>query len=279
MSGKLFIVATPIGNLDDITLRAIATLREVDLVAAEDTRHSQQLLNHLGIRQRLLSLHEHNERQRVASVIAELERGKNVALVSDAGTPLISDPGYPLLIAVIDAGFQVVPVPGVSSVITALSAAGLPTDRFSFHGFLSHRKAERLRQLQQLRGWPGTHILFESTHRIESLLQQINELIPAARLVLAKELTKRFERFIRGSARSCLDQMRADPDLFKGEFVVLLKDVEEADRAYGLDVEELLARLLQDLPINKAARLAADISGRKKNDLYQLALTMAQENN
>ena len=276
MSGVLFIVATPIGNLDDITLRAVDTLRQVDLVAAEDTRHSRRLLTHLGLNKQMFSLHEHNERQRIKQVLAHLAEGRSIALVSDAGTPLISDPGYPLVDAVIAAGFRVVPIPGASSVVTALSAAGLPTDRFTFHGFLSAKNSERDRQLQGLVGLPGTQVMFESTHRIERLLQSIERILPMARLVVAKELTKRHETFIRGDASTCLQALQADPALSKGEFVVLLNLALEAQAGSSatLDADSLLQRLMQDLPLKKAVRLAADLSGERKNDLYQRALAL-----
>ena len=278
MSGELFIVATPIGNLDDITLRAIETLRSADLIAAEDTRHSRGLLNHLGIDRPLLSLHEHNEHARVAQVIERLRKGQRVALVSDAGTPLISDPGYPLVNAVVEAGFKVTPVPGASSVITALSAAGLPTDSFCFHGFLSHKEKERARRLEHIGRQSGTQVLFESTHRLMSLLRQVEQLLPQHQLVVAKELTKRHERFIRGSAQQCLAELERDSDLQKGEFVLLLY------RAPGADADDdqtealrLLAMLLQHMPLNQAVQITASYSGLKRNKLYREALLLTAD--
>lgn len=276
MSGVLYIVATPIGNLDDITLRAIEVLREVDVVAAEDTRHSQHLLAHLGLRKKMLSLHEHNERERSAQIVKYLQAGQAIALISDAGTPLISDPGYPLLQAVIEAGLKVTPVPGVSSIITALSAAGLPTDHFCFHGFLPHKNAERMARLKALKLLSGTQILLESTHRIERLLQQIDELMPDCRVVLAKELTKRHERFLRGSASDCLQQFAEDSALTKGEFVVLLHRAQVDAQTTQLDNARLLELLLSEMPLKKAARMAAEITGGRKNELYQQALAMRQ---
>jgi 16S rRNA (cytidine1402-2'-O)-methyltransferase len=276
MSGELFIVATPIGNLDDITLRAIETLRSADLIAAEDTRHSRGLLNHLGIDRPLLSLHEHNEHARVAQVIERLRQGQRVALVSDAGTPLISDPGYPLVNAVVEAGFKVTPVPGASSVITALSAAGLPTDSFCFHGFLSHKEKERARRLEHIGRQSGTQVLFESTHRLMLLLRQVEQLLPQHQLVVAKELTKRHERFIRGSAQQCLAELERDSDLQKGEFVLLLY------RAPGADADDdqtealrLLAMLLQHMPLNQAVQITSSYSGLKRNKLYREALALS----
>lgn len=279
MSGKLYIVATPIGNLDDISLRAIDTLREVDLVAAEDTRHSQGLLRHLGLHKSMISLHEHNERERIQRIRQELEQGRNIALISDAGTPLISDPGFPLVRALVEAGLQVVPVPGASSLLAALCAAGLPTDHFSFHGFLPHKKAERRTRIEALKRLAGTQVLFESTHRILALLEQIGEVMPAAQLVVAKELTKQHERFIRGDAAQCLQELASDPLLKKGEFVVLIHQPRQQQTdTLAIDSDQLLRRLLQDLPLKKAVKLAVDITGQKKNQLYQRALQINDDN-
>jgi len=278
MSGTLHIVATPIGHLDDITLRAIETLRQADLVAAEDTRTSQQLLNHLGIRKPMISLHEHNERARIGRIVDELAQGRSVALISDAGTPLISDPGYPLVRAVREAGYRVSPVPGPSSVIAALSAGGLPTDRFSFVGFPPHRAAECRRWLEALTGRPETLVLFESTHRIERLLELLGELMPEAELVLAKELTKRHEAFIHGRPGECLQRLREEPLLQKGEFVLLLHQPEqEAQQDLVIGVDRLLELLLQELTLKKAVALAAKISGHNRNALYRRALELKPE--
>ncbi len=200
MPGVLYIVATPIGNLDDISLRAIGTLKSVDLIAAEDTRHSKYLLNHLGIDTRTISCHEHNEESRCAQILQLLADGSDVALISDAGTPLISDPGYRLVRAVRAAGIQVSPIPGANSVITALSAAGVATSNFHFYGFLSARKQARATQLQALRGVEGTLVLFESSHRIKGLLHQLAQTFAERPCVIAKELTKLHERFLCGAA-------------------------------------------------------------------------------
>ena len=277
MSGVLYIVATPIGNLDDITLRAIEVLRCVDLVAAEDTRHSQHLLSHLGLRKKMLSLHEHNEKDRIDQLIALLDEGQQIALVSDAGTPLISDPGFPLVRAVIEAGFKVSPVPGASSIIAALSAAGLATDRFCYHGFLAHKSSERLARLEQLKQVGGTHILLESTHRIQRLLEQLTHVMPESQVVLAKELTKRHETFMRGNAEQCLQVLEQDPLLKKGEFVVLIYHPEPGtDDSFRLGNERLLELLLAELPLKKAVQLAVEMTGGKKNELYRQALLIAQ---
>ncbi len=278
MSAALYVVATPIGNLNDITLRAIATLRAVDLVAAEDTRRSKQLLNHLQIHKPMLSVHEHNEQERIAMILKHLQSGASIALVSDAGTPLISDPGYALTRGVIEAGFEVIPIPGASSVLTALSAAGLPTDHFTFHGFLSSKNRERQRQLKSAMEQVGTHIIFESTHRIQRLLEDINQLFPQQSIVLAKELTKRHERFIRGKASDCIALFEQDPGLLKGEFVVLWhSERAEQKTVFSTSIEQLMRRLQQEMSLKQAVKVAADLTGQKKNELYQLALELADD--
>jgi 16S rRNA (cytidine1402-2'-O)-methyltransferase len=226
----------------------------------------------------LLSLHEHNEHARVAQVIERLRQGQRVALVSDAGTPLISDPGYPLVNAVVEAGFKVIPVPGASSVITALSAAGLPTDSFCFHGFLSHKEKERARRLEHIGSQPGTQVLFESTHRLLSLLRQVDQILPQHQLVVAKELTKRHERFFRGTAAHCLAEFERDSDLQKGEFVLLLYHAPDADAdADQTEALRLLAMLLQHMPLNQAVQITASYSGLKRNKLYREALLLTAD--
>lgn len=278
MSGTLFVVATPIGNRDDITLRALQVLKQVDRIAAEDTRHSRMLLSSFAIGTALTSLHEHNEREKSQKLVDLLQQGEDIALISDAGTPLISDPGYPLLKAVIDAGITVVPIPGPSSVITALSAAAVATDRFCFHGFLSHKNHERGKQIDALAALPGSQVLLESTHRIIDLLQQLAERLPERQLVLAKELTKHYERFIRGTAADCLQLLTEDPVLIKGEFVVLIdtaeKQIDPTETQTTIDHDQLLQRLLQDLPAKKASRIVADLTGMKKNQLYDRCLQL-----
>ncbi len=278
MSGVLYIVATPIGNLDDITRRAVEILRNVDLIAAEDTRHSQRLLGHLGIRKPMLSLHQHNEHQRLRQILDKLQAGENIALISDAGTPLISDPGYPLVRAVREAGLEVSPVPGPSSIITALSAAGMPTEPFTFYGFLSQKNSERMRCLSSYKEIPGTLVLLESSHRIERLMQQLNEIMPELRVVVAKELTKTHEKFIEGLPRDILDLFERDPSMCRGEFVVMIDNplrVETA--AIGKAETDMLKALLEEVSLKKAVKLTSQFSGRKKNDLYQLALELNEQ--
>lgn len=275
MNGVLYIVATPIGNLDDISLRAIEILRQVDVIAAEDTRHSIRLLNHLGIRNKLMSLHEHNERDRIDGIIDDLRQGNNVALISDAGTPLISDPGYPLVKAVQDAGLRVSPIPGASSIIAALSAAGMPTDPFTFYGFLSQKNTERLTKLSTLKHQQGTLIFLESTHRIVRLLEQLCDTFGDNRIVVAKELTKAYERFLSGTPMEILTIMQQEPALTKGEFVVLIDNpVTVSEKVLSDEDIEILKLLLEELPLKKAVQLSARISGKKKNDIYQQALEL-----
>ncbi len=273
MSGVLYIVATPIGNLDDISLRAIETLKQVDVIAVEDTRHSGRLLNHLGIKKKLISLHDHNEHARIVGIIEKLSSGMDIALISDAGTPLISDPGYTLVNAVHDAGLKVSPIPGASSIIAALSGAGMPTDKFSYFGFLSQKNAERIAKLQDIKGQKGTLVLLESSHRIVRLLEQLSEVFPNNRIVVAKELTKSHENFLIGMAAELIGQFKQDPALSKGEFVVLIDNPAALDNAPDSEADiELLRLLMSELPLKKAVQLATSISGKKKNYLYQLAL-------
>ena len=275
MTGVLYIVATPIGNLDDISLRAIEILKQVDVIAAEDTRHSIRLLNHLGIRNKLISLHEHNERDRIDSIIEDLRQGSNIALISDAGTPLISDPGYPLVKAVQDAGLRVSPIPGASSIMAALSAAGMPTAPFTFYGFLSQKNSERLSKLSAVKQQNGTLIFLESTHRIERLLEQLCELFGDSHIVVAKELTKSFERFLSGTPSEILFLMQQEPVLKKGEFVVLIDNpVTISEKSLSDEDVEILKLLLEDLPLKKAVQISTRISGKKKNDIYQQALQL-----
>jgi 16S rRNA (cytidine1402-2'-O)-methyltransferase len=278
MSGVLYIVATPIGNLDDISLRAIATLRAVDLIAAEDTRHSKFLLDHLGIDKRLVSCHEHNEEARCGMILQALESGDDVALISDAGTPLISDPGYRLVNAVRDAGMRVIPIPGANSAIVALSAAGLATENFHFYGFLSAKTGRRAAQLESMRDIGGTLVLFESSHRIKALLRQIGQTFPRRRCVVAKELTKLHEQFLIGSADELLARFDQDDALQRGEFVVLIDNpVDSEARSRQVDKDGLLRILLDEVPVAAAARIAARITGGKKNELYRQALRLRDE--
>lgn len=275
MTGVLYIVATPIGNLDDISLRAIATLNAVDLIAAEDTRHSKYLLNHLGIETPMISCHEHNEKSRSEMLLEKLAAGSNVALISDAGTPLISDPGYRLVVAAQQAGIRVSPIPGANSAIAALSAAGLPTENFHFCGFLSSRSKERGLQLQALREIPVTLVLFESSHRIERLMQQLVQVFPEKQCVIAKELTKLHENFMLGSAAELLKRLQDDRVLSKGEFVVLIANSDDpASKQLNTDDVAILKVLLEEVSVKIAVKIATRLTGKKKNELYQQALQL-----
>ena len=275
MPGVLYIVATPIGNLGDISLRAIATLKAVELIAAEDTRHSKFLLNHLGVETRMISCHEHNEESRCEVILQTLVAGEDVALISDAGTPLISDPGYRLVNAVRQAGIRVVPIPGANSAIAALSGAGLATEKFHFYGFLAAKAARRAAQLEALRDVDGTLVFFESSHRIKGLLKQLQQSFPRQRCVIAKELTKLHEQFLFGEPVELLERLEQDNSLTRGEFVVLVDNASAVDNQ-RVEGEELviLRILLDEVPLKQAARIAARLTGGKKNELYQMALQL-----
>jgi 16S rRNA (cytidine1402-2'-O)-methyltransferase len=216
----LYLVATPIGNLEDITLRALRTLKECDVVAAEDTRRSGQLLKHFGISKPLLSYHQFNEARRSEELLARLGRGEKIALVTDAGSPGISDPGERVVKAAIQAGFRVEPVPGACALVAALTAGGLDTDEFHFVGFLPHKSGQRRKRLEALRDTAGTLVLYESPYRIEKLLGELNEVFPERQVVLARELTKKFEEYLRGSPAELIETLRTRAT--KGEFVVLI---------------------------------------------------------
>ena len=216
----LYLVATPIGNLEDITLRGLRTLRECDLVAAEDTRRTGQLLKHFGISKPLLSYFQFNEARRSEQIIERLGRGEKIALVTDAGSPGISDPGERVVKAAIAAGFRVEPVPGPSALVAALTASGLPADEFHFIGFLPHKSGQRRTKLEQLKTIPGTLVLYESPFRVEKLLTELNEVMPSGRVVLARELTKKFEEFLRGTPEELLAVTKIRS--LKGEFVVIV---------------------------------------------------------
>ncbi len=220
-SGTLYLVATPIGNLEDITLRALRVLRECDVVAAEDTRRSGQLLHHFGISKPMLSYFQFNEAKRSEEIIERLRRGEKVALVTDAGSPGISDPGERVVRAAIAAGLRVESVPGPCALVAALTASGLPTDEFHFIGFLPHKSGQRRKQLEALKQFAGTLVLYESPYRVEKLLGELAEIFPERRVVLARELTKKFEEFLRDKPTELLERARQRP--FKGEFVVLIE--------------------------------------------------------
>jgi 16S rRNA (cytidine1402-2'-O)-methyltransferase len=272
----LYVVATPIGNRDDMTLRAIDVLKRVDRILAEDTRHSRPLLAHHGIQRPMLSLHEHNEDSIVERVLAMLQAGESLALVSDAGTPLISDPGFPLVRACRAHGVDVIPIPGASAVIAALSVAGLPTDRFRFEGFLPRRRQARQARFESVRNETATVVFYESSHRVEDAVADMVEVFGGDREAgLARELTKLHETVVVLPLRELLDFISADPNQHKGELVLLLAGAPAAADGTEVAVDELLVVLLDELPVKQAAAMAARITGQKKNQLYQRALQLS----
>jgi 16S rRNA (cytidine1402-2'-O)-methyltransferase len=278
---QLYVVATPIGNLADITIRAQEVLEMVDIIAAEDTRHTKRLLNHLGIQKPLLAAHDHNESFAASSIVEKLKSGLNVALVSDAGTPLIADPGFHVAKAVSEAGFDVVPIPGACAIITALSAAALPTDRFIFDGFLPPKTSGRKQYFAAMKTEERTLVVYESPHRIlDSLKDLVSELGEEKELVVARELTKTFETFLRGAAGSIVSAMEADSNQQRGEFVVMIRGaLSKKKLEVSQDALDLTLLLAEELPMKKAAALAAKHTGYKKNQLYQLALEAQDEDN
>ena len=277
-SGTLYIVATPIGNLGDITMRALATLKEVDLIAAEDTRHTSKLLQHFLITTPLKPCHDHNEREQQDYLIRLLQEGKNIALVSDAGTPLISDPGFHLVKQAQQQGINVVPIPGACAVITAISAAGLPSDRFSFEGFLPAKAMARKNTLETLRQEPRTLIFYEAPHRLLESITDCATVFGEERIaVLARELTKTFETIKQLPLGEMVAWIASDSNQQRGECVLLIAPW-KAPEEEGLnqESERVLKTLLAELPVKQAASLAAEITGERKNKLYQYALEITK---
>ena len=269
-SGRLYVVATPIGNLDDITLRALRVLAEADVVAAEDTRHSRTLLSRHGLERPLLALHEHNEEQQAALLVERLKRGESVALISDAGTPLLSDPGYRLVGLAAAEGIEVVAIPGASAVTAALSISGLATDRFAFEGFLPARSSARRQLLQDLQPERRTLVFFESSHRIaDSLAEMALVFGPQRQAALCRELTKRFETVLRGPLGDISERVGADPDQRRGEFVLVVAGCpKQTEEAFPEAVR--LARELQPLlGASQAARTAARFMGVPRRAVYE----------
>jgi 16S rRNA (cytidine1402-2'-O)-methyltransferase len=270
--GTLFVVATPIGNLDDISARARDVLSKADVVAAEDTRRAGQLLTRLGFRRRLVSLHEHNEAARVEQLVEVLISGRTVALISDAGTPLVSDPGYRLLVAARDRNLPVSPIPGSCAAIAALSIAGLPTDRFRFEGFLPTKSAGRRNRLVALRGCPDTLIFYESVHRIGDALDELLEVFgPERPMTLARELTKLHETIYRGSTQEVREQLKNDPGGGKGEFTLVVSGFRAPVGPGDGELQRVVEILLNELPARQAAGLAAEITGAGRRAAYRLA--------
>lgn len=274
--GTLYVVATPIGNLGDITLRALETLKQVDAIAAEDTRHTVGLLRHFGISKPLVAVHEHNEQQAAEGLLKRLQAGESIALVTDAGTPAVSDPGAVVVQAVRNAGVKVVPIPGASAVIAALSAAGIVEPGFCFEGFLPASGSQRRKRLDRLKGIPVTLVFYEAPHRIVECVQDLQTVFGGGRLLtIARELTKTFETIHTASLTDTVHWLQADSNQQRGEFVLLIHPA-PAEKAEGLDdnTQRVLVRLLQELPLKQAVALATDITGHKKNELYEAALAI-----
>lgn len=272
---KLYVVATPIGNLEDMSSRAIDVLKRVHCIAAEDTRYSQRLLTHFGIQQRLLSLHEFNENKRVETIMRQLIGGESVALISDAGTPLISDPGFPIVAAAHAKHIPVIPIPGPCAAIAALSASGLPTHHFVFEGFLPPKGEKRLKRLQALALESRTLIFYESVHRIENLLQLLVTVFGEDRLAcVARELTKKYETVIRASLGELLCMVKK-PEQQKGEYVVIVAGATEPQETSEADCQRLLSILLTEVSLKQSVKLAQKITGVGHQALYRLALALS----
>jgi len=276
MTGILFIVATPIGNLDDITFRAVEVLKSVDIVFAEDTRHSKKLLQHLNITKPIRAFHEHNEREKTKAIIGEIHSGQSIALISDAGTPLISDPGYFLVAQAKKECLRVVPIPGPSALITALSASGLASDRFTFLGFLPSKKTARVKLLKSLINRTETSIFYESPKRILATLTDMHRIFGDNREVcLAKELTKVFETIQTDSIPNLIKYLTFDQNNQKGEFVILISANDKIDIAEAeAQLDSLLPILCAEMGTSKAAKLAAKITGIDKNQCYKKAIDL-----
>lgn len=277
MSAQLFVVATPIGHLDDMSYRAIDVLKSVSLIAAEDTRTSAQLMKHFNISTPLTACHEHNESNKIDILIQKLLNGEDMALISDAGTPLISDPGFKLVRAAQANGIRVIPVPGACAAIAALSAVGLPSDRFSFQGFLASKQSQRLQQLEKLKDETQTLIFYEAPHRILDSVKDMAAVFGADRPVgFAREITKTFETIKKMALGELVEFIAADHHQQKGEIVLVVGGASEEKDIEQEKLDQLLQRLLQDLSVKAASQLAADLTGIKKKIAYQRALVLSQ---
>ncbi|MDD4852172.1 16S rRNA (cytidine(1402)-2'-O)-methyltransferase [Acinetobacter sp. YT-02] len=277
MSAQLFVVATPIGHLDDMSYRAIDVLKSVSLIAAEDTRTSAQLMKHFNISTPLTACHEHNESNKIDILVQKLLNGEDIALISDAGTPLISDPGFKLVRAAQANGIRVIPVPGACAAIAALSAVGLPSDRFSFQGFLASKQSQRLQQLEKLKDETQTLIFYEAPHRILDSVKDMAAVFGADRPVgFAREITKTFETIKKMTLGELAEFIAADHHQQKGEIVLVVGGASEEKNMEQEKLDQLLQRLLQDLSVKAASQLAADLTGIKKKIAYQRALELSQ---
>lgn len=273
-AGVLYVVATPIGNMADITRRAEEILATVDVITAEDTRHTRQLLKSLQIDRPMLSLHEHNERERAPQIITRLKQGDNIALVSDAGTPLLSDPGYHLVHLAREQGIRVVPVPGASALLAALVASGMPSNRFVFEGFLPAKGGARRQRLEELNAEPRTIIIYEAPHRLlDTLRDMVAVFGPERHVILARELTKKFETFKGDGVAALLQWVEADENQQKGEMVLMVQGAGKQDSNLAeQEGQRVLKHLLEELPLSQASSLAAKITGCKKKSLYNYGL-------
>jgi 16S rRNA (cytidine1402-2'-O)-methyltransferase len=270
MTGTLYVVATPIGNLEDITLRAIRVLKEVDLIAAEDTRHTQILLRHYDIRTPVTSYHEHNERAKAKPLVERLVRGGNIALLSDAGTPAISDPGYRLVVEAVRAGVRIIPLPGPSALAAVLSASGLPTDRFIFEGFLPAKKQERKKKLRALRNETRTLILYDAPHRLKESLVDMQEILGDREIVIGREITKVHEEFLRGTIGEIIERL-ADREV-KGEITVVVHGSTEGTNVSDAELQDEIGRLVAEgMRVKEIAEIIGERHQLSKREIYQLA--------
>lgn len=274
-AGELYIVATPIGNLKDMTYRAVEILQQVDLILVEDTRNAIKLLQHYSIRKPMKALHEHNEQHLAADIVAQIKQGSNIALISDAGTPLMSDPGFRLVQMAQKEGIQALTVPGACAAIAALSIAGLPTDRFAFEGFLPAKTAAREQRLQDLKSESRTLIFYEAKHRIVAFLRSMQKVYGGVRnVVVARELTKKFESVYAGELLEVVDRIAGDEQAQKGEYVVIIEGMKNQDEE--VDLDSVLQALLVEMGVSKASKLAAKLTGISKNQCYQRALELSR---
>jgi 16S rRNA (cytidine1402-2'-O)-methyltransferase len=276
MAGVLYIVPTPIGNLEDITLRALRVLKEADLIAAEDTRHTLNLLNHYGIKTPLTSYHEHNERTKAQSLVERLLGGENIALVSDAGTPAISDPGYQLVVDAIHVGIRVIPLPGAAALTAALSAGGLPTDRFAFEGFLPAKKQERRARLQELKNDARTLVFYEAPHRLNESLQDMQQIMGEREIVVGRELSKVHEEFLRGTLSEVMPRL-ADREV-KGEITIVVHGCTEECQVSEENIGTEIRRLINEgMGMKDLSEVLGERHHVSKRQIYQLALKLKSE--
>ena len=279
LESALYIVPTPIGNLDDITLRAIEGLKNATLMAAEDTRHSKILLDKLGVlNPKMISCHDHNEEQRASIIIEEVNKGGIVALISDAGSPLINDPGYKVVTLCSKANVKVIPLPGPCALITALEASALPTDKFMFNGFFPVKEKELVETIESLKGVDYTAVFYEAPRRILNTMEKVAQILPDHDVTLCREMTKTFESFYRLKAKDTPAFLEADPDRTKGEFVVAIGALKEDQGAISPQIVDALKTLVQTTPVKVACNVVANLTGLKKNDLYNLALELKEKN-